>query len=382
MKKMAVGIMSGTSMDGIDVVIGSIEGSYIQTQVELIAHRTYPIEEALKKRIHQAIDDKTSSAELICSLNMELGYAFGLAAKKLMDEKGISSQDILFVASHGQTVWHINEDHGSLIKSSMQLGDASAIASITKTTVISNFRPADIAAGGVGAPLVPYVDFLLFTHKKKSRSLHNLGGISNMTVLKAGGQEDDVIAFDTGPANMMIDRAMSVLYHQSYDRDGRIARSGKMIHRLFETLKHHPYLKKQPPKSTGREMFGDSYTDSILQTYQQEKPEDIMRTLTEFTVYSIVDAYRHMVLPIIDLDEIIFSGGGAFNSYILERIQQELPDIKVLRLEDFGFSSQAKEALAFMILGNETLHRKPSNMLKATGAKHRVILGQVYYWIE
>ena len=382
MKKMAVGIMSGTSLDGIDVVLASIEGSYQTTQVKMLAYEMFPIEPQLKKKIMDAMREDTCSPALISSLNMELGYAFGHAAKSLVDHMGIPLQKIDFVASHGQTIWHINEDDKSFVRSSLQLGDGSAIASIMETTVVSNFRNADIAAGGTGAPLVPYVDYLLFTDKVKSRSLHNLGGISNMTVLKANGTEDDVIAFDTGPANMMIDRAMMVLYQKPYDAFGEVARSGHIIPAMLYELMNHPYLNQKPPKSTGREVFGDQYTDQLIKRYKDEKSEDIISTLTHFTAQSIVKSYQDDVLPHIVLDEIIFSGGGAYNTYLLELIKEELKPIEVKTLENYHYDSKAKEALAFLVLGNETLNHKASNMLKATGAKHKTILGQINYFIK
>lgn len=380
MKKMAVGIMSGTSLDGIDVVLASIEGSFIETQVHMIAYELFPLESELKTKIMDAMNEKTCSPALIASLNMELGYAFGHAAKSLCEKKGVPLNQIDFVASHGQTIWHINEDSDQHVRSSLQLGDGSAIASIMQTTVVSNFRLADIAAGGVGAPLVPYVDYLLFRDHDKSRSLHNLGGISNMTILKKNASEDDVIAFDTGPANMMIDRAMMVLFGKAYDADGDVARSGEIIHSMLYELMNHPYLNQKPPKSTGREVFGDQYTDRLINRYKQEKSEDIIRTLTQFTAQSIVKSYQDDVLPYVSLDEIIFSGGGAYNTFLLEQIESELKPISIKTLEDYQYDSKAKEALAFLVLGNETLHQKPSNMIKATGAKRKAILGQINYF--
>ena len=380
MKKMAVGIMSGTSLDGIDVVIASIEGFYKDTHIEIKAFKTYPFEELLVQKIKDAMSNQTCTPALMASLHMELGYAFGYAAKKLCEESKVSLDDIDFVASHGQTIWHINEDSSNFHRSSLQLGEGSAIASIMMSTVISNFRCADIAQGGVGAPLVPYVDYILFSDDKTSRSLHNLGGISNLTFLKAGGSEDDVIAFDTGPANMMINRAVHVLYQKPFDEDGKMARSGDIIQNMLDELMEHLYLKQVPPKSTGREIFGDAFTDAYLAKYKSEKKEDIIATLTHFTSQSIIKAYQDFICNNHHLDEIIFSGGGAKNKYLLELIKKGLPNIEIKKLEDDYFDSQIKEALAFLILGNETLNHNPSNMLKATGAKQKAILGQINYF--
>jgi len=381
MKKMAVGIMSGTSLDGIDICLAEIDGSFLQTKVKVLAFETYPIETNLMKKIKDAMKEDTCTPQLISSLNMELGYAFGDAVLALCKSHGIDSNDLFFVASHGQTIWHINEDDGEYIKSSLQLGDGSAIASKVKTTVISNFRTADIAAGGVGAPLVPYVDYVLFSDSKKTRALHNLGGISNMTVLKAGGSLDEMIAFDTGPANLMIDYAMMTLFGKSYDQNGYTASQGKVIQPLHQLLMAHPYLDQKPPKSTGRELFGDAYTKDILEIFKDEKKEDLVRTFTEFTKDSIVKAYKDFVMKDLKLDEIIFSGGGAYNRFLIDAIKKELNDVSIMTLEELGYDSKAKEALAFLILGNETMNHKPSNAIKATGAKRQTILGQVSYYL-
>lgn len=381
MKQTAIGIMSGTSLDGIDVVIAHIEGTYLQTRVKTLAFKTIPFDESLKDDIRQAMNEKAATPALLSSLNMKLGYAFGHAAKQVCDAYHIPLENIDFVSSHGQTIWHINDNQGNFIKSSLQLGDPSALASIVQTTVVSNFRTADIAAGGIGAPLVPYVDFILFSDEKRSRALHNLGGISNLTYLPKGSKEDDVIAFDTGPANMMIDRAMQCLYGKPYDDKGQTAHQGTVIQPLLDELCCHPYFTMQPPKSTGREVFGDQLTDNYLAKYQHEKPEDIIHTLTQFTIDTIVDAYERWIIPIHGLDDIIFSGGGAYNDFMLQAIQQRLPRVSIKRLEDLGFDSKAKEALAFLILGHETLAKNPANLLKATGAKRKAILGQVTYWV-
>jgi len=378
---MAVGIMSGTSLDGIDVCLAEIDGSFLQTKVKVLSFETYPIELNLMKKIKDAMKDDACTPALISSLNMELGYAFGDAVLALCKSYGIDSKDLAFVASHGQTIWHINEDNSEYIKSSLQLGDGSAIASKVKTTVVSNFRTADIAAGGVGAPLVPYVDYVLFSDPKKTRALHNLGGISNMTVLKAGGTLDEMIAFDTGPANLMIDYAMLSLFGKPYDQDGNTASNGKVIRPLHKLLMAHPYLEQKPPKSTGRELFGDAYTKDILALFKNEKKEDLIRTFTEFTKDSIVKAYKDFVMNDVKLDEIIFSGGGAYNTFLMNEIKKELKEIKIMILEELGYDSKAKEALAFLILGNETINRKPSNATKATGAKKQTILGQVSYYL-
>ena len=382
MKKLAIGMMSGTSLDGIDCLIAEIEGTFTQTKVNPIAFKTYPFEQSLLEKIKKSFSKTESSSELLCSLNFELGEAFASAAKNLCEESDIQIDDISFVASHGQTIFHIGNPYDGLVRSSLQLGEGAVIANQLMTTVVSNFRAADIAFGGQGAPLVPYADFILFQSETRSRSIHNIGGIANMSVLPKGCLADDVFAFDSGPGNMMIDCAMRELYHLPYDEDGKVARSGKLIQELLNELMKSPYLGQKPPKSTGRELFGDQLTKQLIQKYKDHAKEDIVHTLTQFTVHSIVEAYKNFILPRVSIDEIIFCGGGSYNKYLLESVQNELKTIKVMVLEDLGMNSSFKEALAFIILGNETLHMNPSNLKQATGAKKNGILGQVNYYFK
>ncbi|HBG33428.1 MAG TPA: anhydro-N-acetylmuramic acid kinase, partial [Acholeplasmataceae bacterium] len=228
-----------------------------------------------------------------------------------------------------------------------------------------------------GAPLVPFADYILFTSPLRSRAIHNIGGIANQTVLPKAGRLDDVFAFDSGPGNMMIDYAMKTLYGKPFDQNGDIAKSGSIISSMMNELFNNPYFKKIPPKSTGRELFGDSYTDMIIKKYEHHEKKDIISTLTHFTSRTIIDSYKDFVFPKIQLDEIIFSGGGSYNSFLIETIASGLPGISIRKLEDLGYDSASKEALAFIILGNETLNHQPSNVKSATGAKKHVILGQI-----
>ncbi|HBY64991.1 MAG TPA: anhydro-N-acetylmuramic acid kinase [Acholeplasmataceae bacterium] len=377
MKKLALGIMSGTSLDGIDCLIAEIEGTSTHTKIKPIAFKTYPFEEKLLNSIKRAFTNDQSSSALLCSLNFELGEAFASAAKRLVEEEHLKMDDIDFIASHGQTIYHIAEPSDGFIKSSLQLGEGAVIANLCNTTVVSNFRTADIAAGGQGAPLVPFADYILFTSPLRSRAIHNIGGIANQTVLPKAGRLDDVFAFDSGPGNMMIDYAMKTLYGKPFDQNGDIAKSGSIISSMMNELFNNPYFKKIPPKSTGRELFGDSYTDMIIKKYEQHEKKDIISTLTHFTARTIIDSYKDFVFPKIQLDEIIFSGGGSYNSFLIETIASGLPGISIRKLEDLGYDSASKEALAFIILGNETLNHQPSNVKSATGAKKHVILGQI-----
>lgn len=382
MEKLAIGIMSGTSLDGIDVAIAKIQGSFTQTQIEPIAFETFPFEGNILKHIKKAISSNESSSELLCSLNFELGEAFADAVIRACEIHGILLDDLDFIASHGQTIYHIAHTKGELIRSSLQLGEGSVIAERTQATVVSNFRAADIAAGGQGAPLVPYADYILFRSSKFNRSIHNIGGISNMTILPKDCLLKDVSAFDTGPGVMMINYVCKSLFGFEYDLNGSIARKGTPIKKMLDELMQMDYLKANPPKSTGRELFGDQMTSQLIKTYESNLKEDIVSTFTHFTANSIVKAYQDYVLPKTHIDEIIFCGGGSKNIYLIELIQKKLNHIKISQLEDYGFDSQAKEALAFLILGNETLNMNPSNVIGATGAHKNAILGQINYYFK
>lgn len=373
--KLSIGLMSGTSLDGIDLVLCEINGSFMDTEVKVIAHQSYDLDPGLVLKIQDSIQLKTSARDLT-SLNFELAIAFSKAINTFIETLGLDHKKIDFIASHGQTIYHIpfaTKDH---VPSTLQLGSGSVIAQLTGITTVSNFRVADMAVGGQGAPLVPYAEFVLFSQKEKTIAMHNLGGISNLTLMPKGQDIDQVIAFDTGPANMMIDYAMKKLFHQPYDDQGYYASRGQLIQPLYESLMAHPYLKLDYPKSTGREMFGDDYTQTCLSPYPNEKPEDIIHTLSMFTVDSIVLSYRKL-LEKHTIDEIIFSGGGAFNPFLIENIRKGLYPIQVSTLEDHGLDSKCKEALAFVILGNETLHRHFNHIKSATGATRLVVLGDI-----
>ena len=376
--KYCIGVMSGTSLDGIDVALCKIKGFGLDTDIKLVEFATYQYSSDVLEDIKKSLSLEHSNAQLLCSLNFKLGKEYANAVKKLVETSGLKLEDIAFVANHGQTIYHQANQYNGFVKSSLQLGDAATIAYECQTTVVSNFRAGDIAAGGDGAPLVPYVDYILYRDKTKSRALHNIGGIANTTILPRACQIEDIYAFDTGPGNMMINRAMEVLYNKSYDNNGDIAASGKVIEPMLAELLDNGYLNQKPPKSTGRELFGVEYTDRILDKYKDNPSEDIVHTLTVFTAESIARAYKDFVFDKHKLDQVIFTGGGAYNKYLISMIDKLL-DVEVLTFEDVGENSDAKEAIAFAVLGNETLHRNYNNAPPATGAREKVILGQINY---
>lgn len=377
---LAIGLMSGTSLDGVDLALVDIKGYGHNTKVKLKAFQTYPLGNEMVMKIKKACHKEHSRVDLICSLNFELGYLFSNMIKQFCKEVGIQSSDLDFIASHGQTIYHIPRTHQELTSSSLQIGESSVIAYEHQTTVISNFRVMDIAAKGEGAPLVPYSEYILYRQDEKNVALVNIGGISNITVLPKHCQKDDVYAFDMGPGNMMINEACVQLFHKAYDKDGQIAKNGQLIENLLNELKQHSFILSTPPKSTGREEFGQFFVEALLEKYKQEKPEDIVTTLTYFTAYCIAVNVRHFVLNKVGkLHQLILSGGGAYNQTLIQIIKELLSDISVVTQEDIGMNSDAKEAIAFVIMGNETLHHRPSNMKSATGAVDDVILGNIIY---
>lgn len=374
--KLACGIMSGTSLDGIDVVLASISGVGFQTKIEMISGKTYPYPNDILDKVKLAINNELKVKD-ISSLNFELGKLYAECVKALCREEKIQTSSLAFIASHGQTVYHQSYIEDGMMPSTLQLGSGSIIAALTQTTVVYDFRVADMAFGGQGAPLVPYVDFILLSSKEKFRVVQNIGGISNITVLPPGQDESLVYAFDTGPGNMMINRAMEVLYQEPYDKSGLVAKSGKMIHALFDEIINHPYLKIEPPKSTGREQFGVTYTDNLINKYSYEAKADIVHTITQATVETMVISFKRFIKNVEKIDELIISGGGVHNLYMMELLKRKLPQSNIFNSDEIQLSSDFKEALAFIVLGNQTMNHQTGNLTTTTGAKQKVILGSI-----
>lgn len=370
----AIGLMSGTSLDGIDAALCHIEGSGIDTKVELLAFETYPLSEVLRKKIRESCFVETCRIDQLCSLNFELGYAFSEAVSHLLDKTGFDRSKLDFIANHGQTIFHIPFAGEKLTASTLQLGESSIIAYEHQCQVIDNFRVMDMASGGQGAPLVPYSEFVLYSQKNKSIALLNIGGIGNVTWLDGSMDPSHVLAFDTGPGNMMINASMNHLYGKPYDDGGQIGKSGHLIKEMIEELKDHPYLQLEPPKSTGREMFGEDVVLRYLEKYKDYPKEDIVHTFTYFTAYCVSEACKKYLNP---LDQLIVAGGGVHNQCLMDLLSSLLDGVEVLSQEDLGYNSDAKEAIAFVVMANETLHHQPSNMPSATGADRFVVLGKV-----
>ncbi|MDA1802012.1 anhydro-N-acetylmuramic acid kinase AnmK [Bacillus cereus group sp. BY6-1LC] len=375
------GVMSGTSLDGIDVALVRIEGSGVDSKVKLIHFTTVPFRNDIKSEIQQALSIENSNVQLICSLNFKLGLCFANAVKEVCKEANFSLEQLDLIGSHGQTIYHQPKPEGNMIASTLQIGEPAVIAYDTNTTVISNFRTMDMAAGGQGAPLVPYSEVILYRDPSKNRLLQNIGGIGNVTVIPSQKSDQNVIAFDTGPGNMIIDEVCQRLFQLPYDQNGEIAEQGEVVDEILTYCMNHPFLKMNPPKSTGREQFGEEFVSQLLKRYEKHSKENILTTVTMFTASSIVHHYKEFILPYYEIDEVILGGGGSYNNTLVEMIRYGLKDEKctIFIQEDIGYSSEAKEAIAFAILANETHHRNPSNMPSATGAKQSVVLGNITF---
>lgn len=365
---LVIGLMSGTSVDGVDAALVNIDEDKFSVNLVYFQKNPYPSE--LKEKIFQLTDEEDGIA-LFTQLNFEIGEFFAQTAISLMKRTRIKAH---LIASHGQTIYHIpelNEEKGWRTRSTLQIGEGALIAEITGIPVVSDFRVADIAAGGQGAPLVAYPDYLMYKRDDLSRAIHNIGGISNLTYIPRGGEPKDVIAFDTGPGNVLIDGAMRKFFNSPFDRDGEIAGEGKINEELLNLLLKNPYFLKPPPKTTGKETFNWKIIPEI-----EIKKEDLVATLTMFTVKSIETAYRRFIIPR-GLDETIVGGGGSYNSTLMRWLKESLYPIPVYTFEDMGWNGKAREAVAFAVLGYLAFRKKPNNLPSATGAKHPVIMGKI-----
>ncbi len=378
--KLVVGLMSGTSADGIDVALVNIKGSGTKTKIHLIEFDTYSYPKGYKSFLLKNSDASTARLDDISRLNFLIGEFFADAVIALSKKAKVKLSDIDLIGSHGQTIQHLPEKKklfGKDIRATFQIGDPSVIAKRTGIITIGDFRVADVAVGGTGAPLVPYIDYLLFRSEKKNRGLLNIGGIANITVLPAGCSVDEVFAFDTGPGNMVIDALIQHYFRKSFDTSGKIASKGNVLPKLLHWMMSHKYLQKAPPKSTGRESFGKEFIDGILSKTKPSKKEDVIATVTEYTALTIFDSYMRYIIKNNLIDELIVSGGGVHNEYLMNSLKQYFYGVRFKKIEDFGIPSDAKEAIAFAILANETIIGNPSNMKQATGAKRRTVLGKI-----
>lgn len=378
--KKVIGLMSGTSVDGVDAVLVEIRGHGLETQIEPIAFHSHAFETEIRDRIFDLFQPETSRVDEICQMNFLIGEVFADAAVAAIREAGLDVGEIDLIGSHGQTIYHLPPQAGAeYVPSTLQIGEPAIIAHRTGIPTIANFRVADLAAGGQGAPLVPYVDFLLFRQADRTVALQNIGGISNATLIPAGAAVSDVLASDTGPGNMIIDSVIEILTEgvERYDDTGQFAAQGSVCESLLREWLQHPFISAPPPKTTGREAFGRQFADQAIQQAQNQNvgQTDLVATLTAFTAETIFDHYRRFLFPHYSVDEIYISGGGAYNLTLMKHLKILFQPIPLLPIESIGFSSDAKEAIAFAVLANEAIHGHPTNLPQVTGASQPMVLG-------
>src|SRR5882762_803136 len=383
---LVLGLMSGTSADGIDVALARISGAPPNLNAKLLGHTSVKFPSALQKEILRVAEQHSITAGALSQLNFRLGELLGGAAIAACRHFRVPPSRVALIGSHGQTIFHQGRPipyFASPTSSTLQIGEPSVIAARTGITSVGDFRPADIALGGQGAPLVPYADYLLYRHEKFGRVSLNLGGIANITVLPRAAKPQQVFAFDTGPANMLIDALVTHFTRgrRRFDDDAHLALRGRSIPALLNELLRDPYLKLPPPKSTGREYYGHAYLKRVLALGRRHraKRNDLIRAATIFTALSMVDALHRFVLPKTKIHQLIVSGGGAYNPLILAQLSAALTGIEVLTSSRLGIPEDAKEAFAFALLAYESFHQRSANLPSATGARGLAILGKISY---
>lgn len=373
-----IGLMSGTSVDAVDAALVVIDTNQTQ-QLEVVEFIEHSIPGDLRQRILHSMQPDQSHVDRICQLNMEIGELFSNAAQQLLDISSIPKETISFIGSHGQTVYHIpvvDPARGWNTPSTLQLGSISVIAERTGITTVGDFRTRDMAAGGTGAPLIPFFDAFMFANQSKDVLCQNIGGIANCTLIQTNGT---ISAFDSGPGNMVMDALMTHFFDgKRYDSNGEVARSGTVNDTVIHSLLQHPYFQQSPPKATGHEDFGSAFVDHFLKALDW-KPEDALATACELTAQSIVNAYRNFVFSKAKPTQVIISGGGTKNAYLLERLQTLCSEVEWNSIDQYGISSDAKEAAGFALLAFATLNGIPSNIPSVTGANYEVVLGTISY---
>lgn len=374
----AVGLMSGTSLDGVDAALVKIENKKHPT-FEMMEFVSIPYPDVLKQKILKNSRVTTSNIQEICSLNVELSIKYVEAVQAVLEKSSFDKNKLDFIANHGQTVWHNPNDLDGLASSTLQLGDASTISRAFNKLVIYDFRTLDMAYGGSGAPLIPMSEFLIFRNAQKSRILLNIGGIGNITYLPKKCEIKEILAFDTGPGNMLIDEACSMLFNVPYDDSGLIGKKGTINDKIVSELMKDEYFKKLPPKSTGREKYSHEFLMNVIEMAKVKNmtDEDIISTLSAFTACSIINQIETHV-ACFNEGELVVSGGGANNPYLIELLNKyKTKNYKVITGYDLGYNADAKEAIGFVVLGYLRIMNKPSNVISVTGASKPVSLGSM-----
>lgn len=384
--RRVVGMMSGTSVDGVDAALVEISGTDSEPKVKLLAFENKPYPPQVREKIFSLFTPANATVDKVGYMNFLLGEIYAKSALSVIEKAGMKPEEIDVIGSHGQTIWHApipESPDGIPVAYTVQIGEGSVIAERTGILTVSDFRVADMAAGGQGAPLVPFSEYLLYRREKETILLQNIGGIGNMTVMPAGAKPRDVFAFDTGPGNMIIDAVISAVTggEKTYDTGGETAAKGKVCNALLDILKEEPYYRQPLPKTTGREHFGVQYTEKIL-SWRKENPipvEDLLATVTDLTAYSIADAYERYVLPKYQASEIIVGGGGSYNATLLRFMKERFAPhgVAVRTQEDLGLSSDAKEAVAFALMADCCMRGRANTLPSVTGAEHPAVMGKI-----
>jgi anhydro-N-acetylmuramic acid kinase len=374
--RMIIGVLSGTSVDAVDTVLISVKGCGIDSKLRVLDFRSFPYNRDLKRKILEISDSSKGRVDDVCRMNALLGLHFGNCINKFIVSSGFTNADVDLIGSHGQTIHHLpdsNRRFGMKINSTLQIGDPSVIANVTGITTIGDFRMADIGAGGSGAPLVPYLDRLLFSHPAKSRLLVNIGGIANITYLPKESEYKELVAFDSGPGNMIIDYMMQKLFAKKFDKNGSIASVGEVSQKLLQFMVNNDdYFASRPPKSTGRERYGKHFSEMILRKHKKITKEDIIATVTEYTSFTI-----HHNAKGFEIDEVIVSGGGSNNLSLMTSLRRYFSEVPVSSLHSNGVNTANKEAVLFAVLANEAICGRKANIRNVTGARSETILGKI-----
>lgn len=389
---IVAGVMSGTSADGINVALVRIQGRGFRSRLELLADYEFPYPGDVRRAVLAAMNASSARVGDLARLNFALGELYADAVRTAQRRARLECE---LVGCHGQTLYHQGKSQAYLgrpIACTWQSGEGAVVAARLGVPVVSDFRPADMAAGGTGAPLVPYLDYVLFRHRRFGRVVQNLGGIGNLTAIPARAAAEDVVAFDTGPGNMVIDAVTQHLFQKALDRNGRLAAKGEPNQAVLRRLLRHPFFRQKPPKTAGREQFGREFVREVLSLSRRESPHDVLATVTALTARSVGMAVQKYVLPLdqaydprarrpTSFREFVVSGGGTRNATLMRMIREELAPLKmrVRTSDELGVPSEAKEAVAFALLAYQTWRRMPSNLPSATGADRPAILGKVSY---
>ena len=384
--RRVVGLMSGTSVDGIDAALVEIGGTDEAPEVRLVAFEDRPWPEEVRRQIFPLFRPETATVDKIGYMNFLMGEIYAQSVSSVVEKAGLTLADIDLIGSHGQTIWHAPEvcgKDGFPVRFTVQIGEGSVIAARTGVPTVSDFRVADMAAGGQGAPLVPFSEYLLYRRPGETILLQNIGGIGNMTVLPGDEGPEAVYAFDTGPGNMIIDAVVSALTGgaKTYDAGGAMAAEGRVDEALLAMLQQDPYYDMPLPKTTGRELFGVQYVGKILD-YQRAhglSDADVLATVTDLTAWSIADGYARYVLPKRQAAELVVGGGGSYNATLLGFLRTRFAPygVEVRTQEDLGWSSDAKEAVAFALMADCCVREKPNVLPSVTGAKAAAIMGKI-----